>query len=82
MAQRKKAEFYSAQKGCTLRVLFEKRDGLGRFVGFSDNYVKVAVESERDLSNQLLDVVVTGVDESGSDKLLFAEGELLDSAPA
>lgn len=82
VANGKKAEFYAAHKGRTLRVLFEERDSLGRFTGFSDNYVKVAVESGRDLSNNLLDVMVTGVDESGSNKSWCAVGELVDSAPA
>jgi threonylcarbamoyladenosine tRNA methylthiotransferase MtaB len=65
IADAKKAEFYNAQKGRTLRVLFEERDSVERFMGFTDNYVKVAVETPEDLSNRLLPVRLTGVDYTG-----------------
>ena len=79
VADMKKAEFYGAQEGRTLRVLFEERDSSGRYVGFSDNYVKVAVESSAALANQMLPVRVTGVvhtGKKGSSASLLATGEL------
>jgi len=82
IADMKKAEFYGAQQGRTMRVLFEQRDAVGRWVGFTDNYVKAAVEFPSDLSNQLLPVRITGVahtGKTGSGASLLATGELLRS---
>jgi tRNA A37 methylthiotransferase MiaB len=61
IAETKKHEFYSNQKGRRLRVLFEERAASGHFMGFSDNYVKVGVVAEEDLSNRLGIVSVTDV---------------------
>jgi threonylcarbamoyladenosine tRNA methylthiotransferase MtaB len=80
IADMKKAEFYGAQEGRTLRVLFEERDAGGRWIGFTDNYVKAAVESPSDLSNRLLPARMTGVShtgKTGSGASLLATGELL-----
>lgn len=80
IADMKKAEFYGDQEGRTSRILFEERDASGRFVGFTDNYVKAAVESPADLSNQLLPVRITGVEhtgKTGSGASLIASGELV-----
>jgi len=79
IADMKKAEFYGAQEGRTLRVLFEERDAEGRWIGFADNYVKAAVESPSDLSNRLLPVRMTGVartGKTGSGASLLATGDL------
>ncbi|UCH83799.1 MAG: tRNA (N(6)-L-threonylcarbamoyladenosine(37)-C(2))-methylthiotransferase MtaB [Candidatus Latescibacterota bacterium] len=76
----KKKEFYRDQYDALHRVLFEERDALGRWVGFSDNYVKVAVRTSDDLSNRLALVRVNGV--SGPDAArrtpLVATGDLVD----
>jgi threonylcarbamoyladenosine tRNA methylthiotransferase MtaB len=53
IADEKKLEFYASQKGRVLRVLFEERAASGHWVGFSDHYVKVGVESTEDLSNRI-----------------------------
>jgi threonylcarbamoyladenosine tRNA methylthiotransferase MtaB len=76
----KKKEFYKDQFDVLHRVLFEERDALGRYVGFSDNYVKVAVRTTDDLSNRLALVRVNGVsdpdDEHGTP--LVATGDIVD----
>jgi len=80
IADMKKAEFYGAQEGKTLRVLFEERDGEGRWLGFTDNYVKAAVESPLDLSNRLESVRMTGVThtgKTGSGASVLATGEVV-----
>jgi threonylcarbamoyladenosine tRNA methylthiotransferase MtaB len=80
IATMKKAAFYGSQKGRTLRVLFEERDDRGRYVGFSDNYVKVAVETADNLSNQMRPVRITGVahtGKTGSGASLVATGEIV-----
>jgi tRNA A37 methylthiotransferase MiaB len=61
IADTKKGEFYANQIGERLRVLFEERLPTGHFVGFSDNYVKVGVVTEADLSNRMGVVEVASV---------------------
>ena len=51
--------------GATLPVLFEQQDAQGRWTGHTTNYILVAVESERDLHNQMLDVAITGWEPHG-----------------
>jgi tRNA A37 methylthiotransferase MiaB len=79
IAEMKKAEFYGDQEGRAHRVLFEERDENERNVGFTDNYVKVAVKTPEDLTNRLRNVRVTGVThtgKTGSGASLIAAGEL------
>lgn len=45
--------------GKTLPVLFEQKDAYGRWMGHTTNYILVAVESERNLHNQILDIAIT-----------------------
>jgi len=77
LADAKKRRFYQNQTGRVLRVLFEERNADGRFVGFSDNYVKVGVKTDRDLSNCINDVRVTGVIDQGAHRPPLATGERL-----
>ncbi len=51
--------------GATVPVLFEQKDAQGRWTGHTTNYILVAVESEQDLHNQILDVAVTGWEAHG-----------------
>ena len=46
-------------------VLFEQKDAQGRWTGHTTNYILVAVESEQNLHNQILDVAVTGWEAHG-----------------
>jgi threonylcarbamoyladenosine tRNA methylthiotransferase MtaB len=75
LAEMRKADAYAAYEGTTLRVLFEERRSNGLFVGFSDNYVKVCVESDDDLSNRLIDVRIGGLRKPSGDEPLYAAGE-------
>ncbi|MFQ5512654.1 MAG: tRNA (N(6)-L-threonylcarbamoyladenosine(37)-C(2))-methylthiotransferase MtaB, partial [Candidatus Krumholzibacteriia bacterium] len=80
LAAGKKRAFYEMQVGRTLQVLFEQRQSDGRWVGFTDNYVKVAVESPHDLANRFGSVRVTAVDASGRLRPLLAAGELREAS--
>ncbi len=60
LSDRKKAAFYRAFDGRDLRVLFERRDKSGRYTGFTDNYIKVGVESRAELANELRPVRLSG----------------------
>jgi threonylcarbamoyladenosine tRNA methylthiotransferase MtaB len=62
LSGRKKATFYRQFTGRTLRVLFERRDASGLYTGFSDNYIKAGVETDADLSNELLPVHLQDID--------------------
>ena len=48
--------FYREYLGRTKEVLFEERKNDGTFTGFTDNYIKVAVKTDDDLSNKILPV--------------------------
>ena len=78
LAESKKSEFYRQHAGTTKWVLFEERDAGGRVLGFTDNYVRVAVESGLDLGNRLGRVWITGVDAGRAGTPLVATGELLE----
>lgn len=80
IAESKKREFYSNQRGRRLRVLFEERAASGHFMGFSDNYVKVGVVADEDLSNRMGIVSVTdvAVPKDAARAPLLAVGELVE----
>ncbi len=63
--------FTEDQIGKITKVLFERRNKLGFFEGYTSNYLRVQVQTELDLSNQISNVCLTRI-ESGK---LF--GELL-----
>jgi len=80
IGEMKKAEYYAAQEGKSLRVLFEERIADGTFVGFTDNYVKVSVVTGEDLSNRIEAVRVTGLSAPTSNEPLYATGEIIPGA--
>src|SRR5262249_14295180 len=62
LSGRKKAAFYRQFIGRTIRVLFEQREDAGLYTGFSDNYMKVGVATDAEITNQLLPVRLCGVE--------------------
>lgn len=56
ISEEKKLDFYRRFLGRELRVLTEEQNALGQWVGFSDNYIKVAIPSEKLSANALLQV--------------------------
>jgi len=78
IAGRRKHEVYAEHVGRRVRVLFEECVESGHWVGFSDNYIKVGVESEADLSNRMGIVNVTAVlAPEVEDAPLLAVGDLV-----
>ena len=73
LSARKKAAFYRGFMGRTVRVLFERLENSGSYIGFSDNYLKVGVKASEDLSNRMALVRLHGV--SGG----LAIGEMVSS---
>jgi threonylcarbamoyladenosine tRNA methylthiotransferase MtaB len=53
LSARQKAAFYRRHVGRKMRVLFERREESGMYTGFSDNYIKVGVQTTDEIANQL-----------------------------
>ena len=70
----KKAHFYKQQVGKTVNVLMEEQDESGLFQGFTDNYVKVGVPTESDLSNEFVVVELKEINQRN-----LAIGEILNN---
>jgi threonylcarbamoyladenosine tRNA methylthiotransferase MtaB len=60
LSRAKRLHFYHRHVGRTVSVLFETRNRSGLFTGLTDNYIRVGMPSETDLSNQLAPVRLTG----------------------
>ena len=79
LAAEKKKAFYEMRIGRTVDVLFEERRSDGCYVGFTDNYVKVAVQTRLELANRFGTVRVTAVDEPERHRPRLAAGELIEA---
>lgn len=55
-------KFASKYVGKTLRVLFEEKDGEGYYSGLTDNYIRVKVKSDVDISDQFLNVTIESIE--------------------
>jgi threonylcarbamoyladenosine tRNA methylthiotransferase MtaB len=60
LSRAKRLAFYQARIGRKLSVLFENRDAGGLWTGLTGNFIRVGVSTQQDLTNQIMDVVVTG----------------------
>jgi len=61
ISEEKKQSFYTRFLGRKLRVLTEERNEFGQWIGFSDNYIKVAIPSENLTTNSLVTVRLASV---------------------
>ena len=61
LSRAKRLAFYQRFTGRTLPVLFEAKESNGLWTGWTDNYLRVGVRSDRALRKQIEPVVVTGV---------------------
>jgi len=59
LSTQKKEQFYKRFIGTDLRVLFEGVDKKGYWTGYSDNYIRISVKSEKNLKNRLKTVRLT-----------------------
>ncbi|MCL2387230.1 MAG: tRNA (N(6)-L-threonylcarbamoyladenosine(37)-C(2))-methylthiotransferase MtaB [Defluviitaleaceae bacterium] len=59
LAAQLQSQFLEAQVGKTLNVLFEQETSTGIFVGNSENYCRVQVESQQNLTNILTKIKIT-----------------------
>ena len=60
LSRAKRLKFYHRFVGQTVSVLFETRHRSGLFTGLTDNYIRVGVPTDEDLSNQIRLVHLTG----------------------
>ena len=60
LSRAKRLKFYHRYAGQTVSVLFETRHRSGLFTGLTDNYIRVGVLADDDLSNQIHSVRLTG----------------------
>jgi len=54
--------FTEDQVGKKTKVLFERRNKHGLFEGYSSNYIRVQVQTDLDLSNQICEVYLSGLE--------------------
>lgn len=54
-------EFASNYLGKTMRVLFEDKNSDGVYEGLTDNYIRVKAKSDKNISDQFLDVKITEI---------------------
>lgn len=69
---RKKFQFYSEMIGKHHRVLFEHPDENGIIKGFTSNYVRVKIQTQKNLSNSLSWIRITGIEGE------FCTGEIIE----
>jgi len=60
LSRAKRMAFYQRYVGSTVDVLFETKDGTGRWTGLTSNYMRVAVPTDNDLTNSLRHVAIEG----------------------
>jgi threonylcarbamoyladenosine tRNA methylthiotransferase MtaB len=71
LSEKKKLDFYRRFLGRRLRVLTEEQNEYGQWLGFSDNYIKVAIPSEKLSVNSLVTVRLASVSgESGAGEMV------------
>ena len=71
LSVKKRRAFYESQIGNVRSVLFESENKDGFTHGFTDNYVRVKVPYDANLSNTLHDVKLTHIDEDGLVRVIF-----------
>lgn len=69
VSSRKRMDFYRQHLGSKKDVLFEERKSDGTFLGYTDNFIKIAVHSDEDISNGIFSVELKEI----KDELVFGE---------
>lgn len=64
LSAKKRHAFYESQLGIVVPVLFEQENKNGFITGFSNNYVKVKVDYDPGLRNQIVSVLLKEIDEN------------------
>ena len=62
LSDRKKRDFYAKNKNTERKVLFENEDNSGMMYGFTENYVKIKIPYQENLTNTIQSVSLTELD--------------------
>ncbi|MCI0706483.1 MAG: tRNA (N(6)-L-threonylcarbamoyladenosine(37)-C(2))-methylthiotransferase MtaB [Ignavibacteriae bacterium] len=73
LSMKKRRVFHESFIGKTANVLFESETQHGRATGLSSEYVRVVVDSEDNLTNKILPVLITGADHEACSGAVVAE---------
>lgn len=65
LSEKKRRHFYEQHIGETFSVLFEAEENSGKMNGFTENYIKVKINYDPLLVNELTQVKLTAIDEDG-----------------
>lgn len=74
LSAQKRRQFYTAYVGKTVSVLFERQEENGFSTGYTDNYIKVGVQTTEEVSNSFRDVRITRILDAK-----LAIGDLIDT---
>lgn len=74
LSAQKRQQFYATYVGKTVSVLFERKEKNGFFTGYTDNYMKVGVRTDKTLSNSFRRVRITNILHQSP----IAQGELVE----
>ena len=80
IARARQHETAAARVGSEVRVLFEQPAPDGSQIGFSDEYIRVAVDAARNLHNRMVRVVIDGIEPHSDHALL--RGSITEHQPA
>ncbi len=62
--ERKKRAFFERFLGQSFPVLFEQKNKAGYWTGYTSNYMQVAMKSDQDLHNQIIEVKIDKIQEN------------------
>ena len=62
LSEKKRRNFYEQHVNSVRPVLFEAKNQDGKMFGFTDNYIKVAVDFDQNLINKIADVRLDSID--------------------
>ncbi len=73
LSEKKRRQFYGQHLGSIRPVLFEAKNQEGKMFGFTDNYVKVAVNFDEKLINSIAKVVLSNIDYIEDELVVISE---------
>ncbi|GAK57960.1 putative tRNA modifying enzyme, MiaB-like [Candidatus Vecturithrix granuli] len=73
LSAQKRRQFYATYVGKTVSVLFERQEENGLYTGYTDNYIKVGVQTTEEVSNSFRDVRIIRILDAK-----LAIGDLID----
>ena len=73
LSEKKKRHFYESQIGKTGTVLFEDEVQNGQMLGFTENYIRVAVKYDPLLINETKEIQYVNLNESGLMEVMESE---------